>query len=749
MSSFYGGKQGRTYHIVARYNSVHEMIEQFQRGGAYTEANYGEYVLIDTVFNGNRRGDLQNGLLFRRGFNYLEQENPKPNREDFNDQFGNFQEEEYNEAWKTWVQAPGGGAIYVGQIVGPEGRTPELQIQDWEDFEAQLEESSGFGRHSTVSMNHPGLVKNGNQYEYNDQIDAGYVNILDENDNITGGYIAFDIPTPVFTVTAQSVDPYGTETLSKSNIESTLSSTYKIGSTYDNQGKWKYDGLIYEQPESKEHPFYHNFDIAIPKGIHGQQITEIKVETASTVQGSDFSHSIYEDITDGDQYFTYTIKNYDASAAGASTAHLGRWPYRVINEITAERDINKNRNQYEGGDDPIQGQIHILNNSYTDKDTLIAVCIKSGTPINFEDIENPQVGEKYPPNIIGSTSSQWLVTTIPTVAAANILRIDFKAGKDDTVNFRQIDYLYVDTVGKMFVVYSDQPTVSYYLTQINGIDSVDRNENEGSITIYYTNGKILTFKIKEVTDITFENSILNSQNITVHYKGVQEPGSTTSTSFGPFNSILDIKRVGDTLKILYSDPEMRKVKGTWTDPENPTWEDWRYPGSTYDSSKLKWHDLGALGSQYHVLGSFSFNDISITGSTATTGDIAYGLDKKYQDKAGWIITIPDYVPASGEQGSESYVPASTVQRIFAYNYKEASTAGYNTIKHLDPANTVTIKSNWYEIMSGGAGATPPQNYLVVSEDVNEKTSEDTIFQQRTSLAENGIWFVVTGGHDNG
>jgi len=41
MNSFYGGKQGRTYHIVERYNSVHDMVSAFQQGGAYTKANYG------------------------------------------------------------------------------------------------------------------------------------------------------------------------------------------------------------------------------------------------------------------------------------------------------------------------------------------------------------------------------------------------------------------------------------------------------------------------------------------------------------------------------------------------------------------------------------------------------------------------------------------------------------------------------------------------------------------------------------
>jgi len=41
MNSFYGGKQGRTYNIVQRYDSVDQMVDYFHNGGAYIDANYG------------------------------------------------------------------------------------------------------------------------------------------------------------------------------------------------------------------------------------------------------------------------------------------------------------------------------------------------------------------------------------------------------------------------------------------------------------------------------------------------------------------------------------------------------------------------------------------------------------------------------------------------------------------------------------------------------------------------------------
>ena len=38
--SFYGGKQGRTYHLVEHYDSIHDMVLNFQDGGSYNDVNY-------------------------------------------------------------------------------------------------------------------------------------------------------------------------------------------------------------------------------------------------------------------------------------------------------------------------------------------------------------------------------------------------------------------------------------------------------------------------------------------------------------------------------------------------------------------------------------------------------------------------------------------------------------------------------------------------------------------------------------
>ena len=213
MNSFYGGKQGRTYHIVQRFDCVNinsfekeyidlynegkpidqqiqsipsfnaqitsynkgevykiqyndseiyylviedftnyseylnhtteikSMVQEFQKGGSYTKVNYGQYVIIDTIKNRNHKSDLENGLLFRRGFDYNQTdyiEKPDINSEDFQieeEGIYTFDKVKWQAAWSAWVENVGGGAIYVGQIVGPQGDAPQITPIHWEEMQ--------------------------------------------------------------------------------------------------------------------------------------------------------------------------------------------------------------------------------------------------------------------------------------------------------------------------------------------------------------------------------------------------------------------------------------------------------------------------------------------------------------------------------------------------------------------------------------------------------------------------------------
>ena len=215
MESFYGGKQGRTYHIVKSYDTVQDMVTAFNSGGSYIEANYGQYVLIDTLSNEN----VQNGLLFRRGFDYKEEYIEPPiqdtyeyadldeNDEPIGDSY--YHKEEFLNAFRNWLKnGVGGGAIYVGQIAGPEGPVPEVDLIGWDAgsvgnnnnnsndyFEwYQLNQQTNTDVQDPVSTT-PGLIAiydENNPTEItgyqlgSDAIKVGRVNIKDSDGNLTG-----------------------------------------------------------------------------------------------------------------------------------------------------------------------------------------------------------------------------------------------------------------------------------------------------------------------------------------------------------------------------------------------------------------------------------------------------------------------------------------------------------------------------------------------------------------------------------
>ena len=62
-TSFYGGRKGTSFVIVRNYPDIPSMVSYFRNGNGYTEVNYDEYVLINTV----NKNHPDNGKIFRRG----------------------------------------------------------------------------------------------------------------------------------------------------------------------------------------------------------------------------------------------------------------------------------------------------------------------------------------------------------------------------------------------------------------------------------------------------------------------------------------------------------------------------------------------------------------------------------------------------------------------------------------------------------------------------------------------------------
>lgn len=793
MYSFYGGKQGRTYNLVQRYDQIYidqttldiysssklykagdrftfesgiylvlpqeglqsftlsqddlkddskvavirGMVNEFQKGGAYTDANYGQYVIIDTILNRNHKDDDTNGIIYRRGFDYTQAS--AGNRPQKDDQttatidgviytvpayydytivngkvsIGQFNENKWVAAWRKYILKPGGGAIYVGQIVGPQGDSPELVGQSWEDF---LKHE---GKISIEPISDtPGVEKDGNNWEYNDTIKFGHCTIKDDDGNVTGAYVSFDIPYNVFKVSAQSVDPYGKDSRTfKDEVSGVTQTVSPINATYDSsKKKWTYDGLIQKHDSTGNdagHPFYWNYDIAIPSGIHGRDVEDIKKETAAetnaiagkTVIEINEQVDVHDDsyVASDDQYINFYTRDYNTGADGVLSAPSGNWPYRVIKEIITNL---KERTYYEWGLDAASvGDLYKFE-GFRD---IFAVCITAGNTSNDEppELNNTGSSDYYTlGHMFSSGTSQWRVVNIPETAPPRSLDIDYYAGKNDLVSdTRCVDYLTLDDNGGLYVVYSDSEE-PYYLSNINGIRTIYFNEDDGHLYIEYSNGSQVDFELKSVDSIELINQddITKTQQFVVKYKGLQ-----TESVSNALNSVLSVSRYGDNVIVLYSDPDYRdKIQQEGIQDVDYYLLPYQDEYNSYNS--LVWVNLGPIGAQYHVQGQYSIDDLK------PGGVIENGFTGELSDRAGWIITVVQ----------------DGVIALYAYDYNGT---------HIWPDDGT--ETHWYKIKDLDSNMVQP--YLSVR--LSAETRESGLVYEDDNLNENGLWFVVSGGHD--
>lgn len=296
MASFYGGKQGITYHIVERYDQIFfdidnqqyikiigdvvsniqenkifsvtigdnvsfymatspitncstasfslalennqavqlkGMVNCFSKGGAYTDVNYGEYVIIDTL----SKSDETNGCLYRRGFQY-NQIIDEPTK-----------------------QHPGGGAIYIGQIVGPKGDNSQIQIVDWEADQPSSSDISSTSQ-GVIGLI-PGIITEGTAATFNDNIVSKIINIKDEYGNITEAQLRFQTPYPVIRMTAQQVNV-------SDGAQTTVAHSYFNTSGVLSTEIWTASATnVFHSIIDENHPFYIDYQIAVPKGDPG------------------------------------------------------------------------------------------------------------------------------------------------------------------------------------------------------------------------------------------------------------------------------------------------------------------------------------------------------------------------------------------------------------------------------------------------------------------------------------------------
>lgn len=311
-NSFYGGRRGASFIIVKEYESIAAMIECFQQGGAYRTVNYDEYVLINTV----NLNDKDNGKVFRRGY-------------------------EYNNEM--------GGAEYIGQIVGPAGMAPHVEmktIKEVKDLATEdnlkLVDSNGEhlyrlteGEYAPTENLIPGkyLDEDGNE-QFNDKIQYAACSIKDENSHISTAHIGFIIPYPVIEYIAKTVSPYYHRTDAENQEMDNWDET---GDTinFDN------DKLVTREDDAT-HPFFSRWKISVPKGKKGDSLKGFRVSTVAEERAKNPNWlQSYPGIDDDEtteavkkerKILVYDYYNYDRDASGDPvTLYLG--DYNIIDNF--------------------------------------------------------------------------------------------------------------------------------------------------------------------------------------------------------------------------------------------------------------------------------------------------------------------------------------------------------------------------------------------------------------------------------
>ena len=134
---------------------------------------------------------------------------------------------------------------------------------------------------------------------YNDVIEYACVTIPDDTNN-TGAtaFIGFKFPYLVNEFSTKTVDQY------------------------DNNGNYSTEKSKIERDDNYQHPFYQHWTISIPKGIHGQDIIRLTVESES------------EENNNKNLYYYY--KNYDNKRMGVQSSRQLIASYDIIDKISVD-----------------------------------------------------------------------------------------------------------------------------------------------------------------------------------------------------------------------------------------------------------------------------------------------------------------------------------------------------------------------------------------------------------------------------
>ena len=284
MDSIYGGRPGSPFVIKARFSSIKEMQEAFQKGPDYKDVWYGEYCIIDT----DNKNDFNNGKIFQRGTEY-----------------GNGT----------------GDAKYVGQVVGPQSGVPAFDFASIDDIKTKYTAGENFSSGETRTW--PYYDKESKKTDlYQDYAgkQGNRETIKINSFNTTNGFVAGWITDndgdhfvdDIQYTWVNIAYPYGTEESNKFAVSKTLvgfKAPYPVfkATVTDGDPYTEPRATVIESNKTQGHHFAYQWDFTIPGRKKGDSVS--------------FSATKFEPGTDNSTgtKITQTITSYENSADGEST----------------------------------------------------------------------------------------------------------------------------------------------------------------------------------------------------------------------------------------------------------------------------------------------------------------------------------------------------------------------------------------------------------------------------------------------
>ena len=471
MYSFYGGRPGNSFIIIATYKSIADMVAKFKQGPNYTAVHYDEYVMINTV----NKNDPDNGKIYRRGY-------------DFTNTMG--------------------GAEYLGTIVGPPGKAPALEMTTIADVKNKhasegYDERFTSGQYSLTDGNLvPGKTGSGT---FNDAITWACYSMRNKNDENATAYIGFAVPYTVIDYEVSQVEPYVS-------------------------GKYA-DTSSAKRVDDGKHPFFEKWHINVPKGIKGNAFMNLKVEAASdNVQ--EYPGKA-DDVSHGRAILAYDYYNYDDNQNGAPVRlYLG--DYNTIDNVSMN-DEGTITIDYSHDDNSVwakkikwiksitldtkTGLFTVIYNHLTDASgnpTTYTTYLDWIDEVKVADDGTVTFGHTHGADTVFSKKIKWV--TGVTINNDGTVTFKWNNGTADTVFdniIKWISSVNLAEDGTLTVKYNNGAEDSVFSKAVKWITDV-KIADDGTVTVNYNNDDpayVAKQKLKWINDIT----LADDGTLTVSY----------------------------------------------------------------------------------------------------------------------------------------------------------------------------------------------------------------------------------------